>query len=52
MSDTTVLWNATLIDGTGRDPQPGMAVVVEGERNTRDAASDSFEPPRDANNID
>ncbi|MCH8949692.1 MAG: amidohydrolase family protein [Chloroflexi bacterium] len=52
MSDTTVLWNATLIDGTGRDPQPGMAVVVEGERITRVAASDSFEPPRDADKID
>ncbi|MCH8065855.1 MAG: amidohydrolase family protein [Chloroflexi bacterium] len=52
MASTTVFWNATLIDGTGRDPQPGMAVVVEGERITRVAANDSFEPPRDAERID
>ena len=29
MAPTTVFSNATLIDGTGRDPKPAMAVVVE-----------------------
>jgi imidazolonepropionase-like amidohydrolase len=49
---TTVLWNATLIDGTGRDPMPGMAVVVEGERIDRIASVDALTPPRDAEQID
>jgi imidazolonepropionase-like amidohydrolase len=52
MPDTTVLWNATLIDGTGRDPQPATAVVVEGERIARVAATDAVTPPRDAQVID
>ena len=29
---TTILDNAVLLDCTGADPQPGMAVVVEGQR--------------------
>ena len=33
---TTVFWNATLIDGSGRDPRPSMAVVVEDARIARD----------------
>ncbi len=52
MPDTTVLWNATLIDGTGRDPQPAMAVVIEGERIARVASTDALTPPRDAESID
>jgi imidazolonepropionase-like amidohydrolase len=52
MADSTVLWNATLIDGTGRDPRPGMAVVVEGERIARVASTDALTPPRDAETID
>jgi imidazolonepropionase-like amidohydrolase len=52
MADTTVLWNTTLIDGTGRDPQPSMAVVVEGERIARVASTDALTPPRDAETIE
>ena len=52
MTDTTVLWNATLIDGTGRDPQPAMAVVVEGERIARVASTEALTRPRDAELID
>ncbi len=52
MPAPTVLWNATLIDGTGRDPQPAMAVVVDGERIARVAATDALTPPRDAEVID
>ncbi|OGO53212.1 MAG: hypothetical protein A2148_01715 [Chloroflexi bacterium RBG_16_68_14] len=52
MPASTVLWNATLIDGTGRDPQPAMALVVEGERIARVAPTDALTPPRDAETID
>ena len=52
MAGTTVLTNATLIDGTGRDPQPAMAVVIEGERITRVLPNDALTPPRDADVID
>ncbi len=52
MVDSTVLWNATLIDGSGRDPRPAMAVVVEGERIARIAPTDALTPPRDAELID
>ena len=48
----TVLWNATLIDGTGGDPQPAMAVVVEGQRIARVASTDALTPPRAAEVID
>lgn len=48
----TVLWNVTLIDGTGRDPKPGMAVVVDGDRIDRIASVDALTPPRDAESID
>jgi imidazolonepropionase-like amidohydrolase len=51
MADITVLWNATLIDCTGRDPRPGMAVVVEGERIARITSVDALTPPRDAEAI-
>jgi imidazolonepropionase-like amidohydrolase len=49
---TTVFWNATLIDGTGRDPQPSMAVVVEDGRIARVASIDALTPPRDAEVIE
>lgn len=52
MTQTTVLWNATLIDGTGRDPQAAMAVVVEDGRIARVAATDALTPPRGAETID
>ncbi|MCH8850252.1 MAG: amidohydrolase family protein, partial [Chloroflexi bacterium] len=52
MAGTTVLTNATLIDGTGRDPQPAMAVVIEGERITRVLPNDALTPARDADVID
>jgi imidazolonepropionase-like amidohydrolase len=48
----SVLWNATLIDGTGRDPQPQMAVVVEDGRIGRIASAEALTPPRDAEAID
>jgi imidazolonepropionase-like amidohydrolase len=49
---TTVLWGATLIDCTGRDPQPQMAVVVEEGRIARVAKAGELTPPRDAEQID
>ena len=49
---TTVFHNATLIDGTGRDPRPGMAVVVEAGRIARVAPEAGLAPPRDAEAID
>ncbi|MEX1254546.1 MAG: amidohydrolase family protein [Dehalococcoidia bacterium] len=52
MADTTVFWNATLVDCTGRGPRPGMAVVVEGERISRVISTDALTPPRDADTID
>jgi imidazolonepropionase-like amidohydrolase len=52
MAGSTVLWNATLIDGTGRDPRPGMAVVVEGERIARVGPTDALTPPREAETVD
>jgi imidazolonepropionase-like amidohydrolase len=51
MSETTVLLNGTLIDGTGADPRPG-AVVVEGRHITKVASGRRFRPPRDARLID
>ena len=52
MADTTVLANCTLIDGTGRDPQPGMAVVMEGDNITRVANADAITAPNGAATID
>ena len=49
---TKVFWNATLIDGTGRDPQPAMAVAVEDERILRVAKTDAYSPPPDAEVIE
>ena len=34
-TDSIVIRNAFLIDGTGREPESGMRVVVEGERISR-----------------
>lgn len=47
---TIAITNATLIDGTGRDPERGATVVIEGERILR--AGTGIEPPRDAEVID
>ncbi|MEX1195696.1 MAG: amidohydrolase family protein [Dehalococcoidia bacterium] len=44
--------NATLIDGTGADPRPGVSVRVEDGRITRVGAADSFERTADATVID
>jgi imidazolonepropionase-like amidohydrolase len=52
MSETTVLLNGTLIDGTGADPKPSMAVVVEGKHITKVASARRFRPPADARVID
>ena len=52
MPGTTVFWNATLIDGTDRDPQPAMAVVVEDGRIARVASTGALTPPRDAEVIE
>ena len=52
MPGTTVFRNATLIDGTGRDPQPSMAVVVEDERIARVESTDALTPPRDSEVIE
>jgi imidazolonepropionase-like amidohydrolase len=47
---TTAIVNATIIDGTGRDPVTKGTVVVENDRIT--AVGAGVEPPRDANVID
>src|SRR5919204_1280337 len=47
-----VLENATLLDCTGRDPQPNRRVVVENERILRIGATDGPSGPRDARVID
>jgi len=47
-----VLADCTLIDGTGRDPQPAMAVVVEGENIARVAKADALTPPAGAEVVD
>ena len=52
MSETTVLLNGTLIDGSGADPRPGAAVVVEGRHITKISAARRFRPPPDARVID
>ncbi len=40
---TLLVHDATLIDGTGSDPRPGVSVRVEGGRITRIAPKDAFE---------
>lgn len=52
MSETTVLLNGTLIDGTGTDPRLRMAVVVEGRHITRVTSARRFRPPAEARVID
>ncbi len=47
---TTAIVNATVIDGTGRDPITRGAVVIENEHIT--AVGAGVEPPRDAEIID
>src|SRR5579859_1743862 len=32
---TTILTNATIIDGTGREPQPNMAMIIQGGHITK-----------------
>lgn len=52
MSETTVLLNGTLIDGTGADPRPGAAVVVEGRHIAKISSARRFRPPPEARVID
>ncbi len=40
---TLLIHDATLIDGTGTDPRPGVSVRVEDGRITRIAPNDAFE---------
>lgn len=47
-----VLHNATLIDGTGADPRPGVSVIVEGHSIVRIARAREFDVPRDAEAYD
>jgi imidazolonepropionase-like amidohydrolase len=47
-----VLHNATLLDGTGAEPRPGVSVVVEGRSIARITPARGFVPPRDAQIID
>jgi imidazolonepropionase-like amidohydrolase len=47
-----LLHNATLIDGTGADPRPGISVAVEDGRIVRVGAAKSLKPERDAVVID
>jgi len=47
-----VLHNATLIDGTGSEPRPGVSVLVEGGRIARVAAASAITPDREVTVID
>lgn len=47
-----VLHNATLIDGTGADPRPGISVVVEGRSIVKIVPARDLPLPRDAQIID
>jgi imidazolonepropionase-like amidohydrolase len=47
---TIAITNATMIDGTGRDPVPRATLVIEDERITQTGAG--IDPPRDAEVID
>jgi imidazolonepropionase-like amidohydrolase len=47
---TIAITNATLIDGTGRDPVPRATLIIEDERITQAGAG--IDPPRDAEVID
>jgi imidazolonepropionase-like amidohydrolase len=49
---TLLIHNATLIDGTGADPRPATAILVEDGRITRIAPASALKPPRDAAVID
>jgi imidazolonepropionase-like amidohydrolase len=51
-ASVTVYRNARLIDGSGAPAQPGMDVVVEGERITRIVPDAGFTPPADARIVD
>ena len=47
---TTAIVNATILDGTGRDPIPNGTVILDADRIERVGAG--VEPPRGANVID
>ncbi len=49
---TTVFRDATILDCTGRDPIPGGAVVVSGERIEVVGRGDQVSVPRDARVVD
>ena len=48
----TLYRNATLIDGTGAPPRPGMSVLVDGERIAQVLPSDRLAAPPDARVVD
>ncbi len=48
----TLYRNATLIDGTGAPPRPGMSVLVDGERITQVAPTDRLSAPSGARVVD
>ena len=50
--ETVLYRNATLIDGTGAPPRPGMSVLVEGERITQVRPVAQLEPPAGARVVD
>ncbi|MFN0141405.1 MAG: amidohydrolase family protein [Pyrinomonadaceae bacterium] len=49
---TLAITNVTVIDMTGRGPQPGMTVIVTSERITKIAKTKNTKPPNDAHVID
>jgi len=49
---TLLLHNATLIDGTGADPRPGVSVLIEGGRITRIAPASALKPDRETTLVD
>jgi imidazolonepropionase-like amidohydrolase len=52
MADTTILANCTLIDSTGRDPQPEMAIIIEGDVIARVSKADALTAPNGVAVID
>jgi imidazolonepropionase-like amidohydrolase len=52
MPSSLLIHNATLIDGTGTDPQPGRSVLIENTRIARIAPASSLKSDRDATVID
>src|SRR3989304_2352937 len=52
MASPLLLHNATLIDGTGADPRPGLSVLVEEGRIVRIAPASALQRPAEGRVVD